>query len=98
MKKITNFIMLALMTTLGWQANAQNGGNTCAEAVTAGPGSYSDVAIIAGTGGAAQASADDAMWYSYTPAEDGLLSISSCASDPAGIDTRLYIYTDGCDT
>ena len=98
MKKITTLLMLALMTTFGWQANSQNGGNTCAEAVTAGPGSYSDVAIVAGTGGAAQASADDAMWYSYTPAEDGLLSISSCASDPAGIDTRLYIYTDGCDT
>ena len=86
MKKITNFIMLALITTLGWQANAQNGGDTCADAV-ADQESYSDAAIT-GTGGAAQADAADALWYSYTPAEDGLMSINSCASDPAGIDTR----------
>jgi hypothetical protein len=98
MKKITNLIMLALIATLGWQANAQNGGDTCADAVVAGPGIYSDAAIIPGTGGATQAGATDALWYSYTPATDGLLSINSCASDPAGIDTRLYVYTDGCDT
>ncbi len=98
MKKITTLLMLALMTTLGWQANSQNGGDTCADAVTAGPGIYSDAAIVPGTGGATQAGATDALWYSYTPATDGLLSINSCASDPAGIDTRLYVYTDGCDT
>ncbi len=98
MKKITTLLMLALMTTLGWQANSQNGGDTCADAVTAGPGIYSDAAIVPGTGGATQAGATDALWYSYTPATDGLLSINSCASDPAGIDTRLYVYTDGCET
>ena len=95
MKKITNLIMLALIATLGWQTNAQNGGNTCSDAVTAGPGIYSDVAIVPGTGGATQADADDAMWYSYTPATDGLLSINSCATTS---DTRIYVYTDGCDT
>ena len=54
--------------------------------------------FVPGTGGATQAGATDALWYSYTPATDGLLSINSCASDPAGIDTRLYVYTDGCET
>ena len=98
MKKITTLLILAIMTTFGWQANAQNGGNTCAEAVTAGPGIYSDAAIVPGTGGATQGGAIDALWYSYTPATDGLMSINSCASDPVGIDTRLYVYTDGCDT
>ena len=98
MKKITTLLMLALMTTFGWQANSQNGGDTCADAVVAGPGIYSDAAIVPGTGGATQGGAADALWYSYTPAVDGLLSINSCASDPVGIDTRLYIYTDGCDT
>jgi len=98
MKKITTLLMLALMTTFGWQANSQNGGDTCADAVVAGPGIYSDAAIVPGTGGATQAGAADALWYSYTPAVDGLLSINSCASDPVGIDTRLYVYTDGCDT
>ena len=27
-----------------------------------------------------------------------LLDINSCISDPAGIDTRLWVCTDGCDT
>ena len=98
MKKITTLLMLAIITTLGWQANAQNGGDTCTVAVVAAPGIYSDAAIVPGTGGATQAGAADALWYSYTPATDGLMSINSCASDPAGIDTRLYVYTDGCDT
>ena len=90
--------MLALMTTLGWQANAQNGGDTCADAVAAGPGIYSDVAITVGSGSATNAGGTDAMWYSYTPAEDGVLSVNSCASDPGGVDTRVYVHTDGCDT
>ena len=98
MKKITTLLMLAIMTTFGWQANAQNGGDTCAEAVSAGPGTYSDVAIIVGTGGATNTGGTDAMWYSYTPAEDGVLSVNSCASDPGGVDTRVYVHTDGCDT
>ena len=98
MKKITTLLMLAIITTLGWQANAQNGGDTCTVAVVAAPGIYSDAAIVPGTGGATQAGAADALWYSYTPATDGLMGINSCASDPAGIDTRLYVYTDGCDT
>ena len=98
MKKITTLLMLALMTTFGWQANSQNGGDTCATAVVAAPGIYSDAAIVPGTGGATQGGAADALWYSYTPAEDGLMSINSCASDPDGIDTRLYVYADGCDT
>jgi len=98
MKKITNLIMLAVMTTLGWQANAQNGGDTCAGAVAAGPGIYSDVAITVGSGSATNAGATDAMWYSYTPAEDGVLSVNSCASDPGNVDTRVYVHTSGCDT
>ena len=98
MKKITTLLMLAIMTTFGWQANSQNGGDTCATAVVAAPGIYSDAAIVPGTGGATQGGAADALWYSYTPAEDGLMSINSCASDPTGIDTRLYVYADGCDT
>ena len=38
------------------------------------------------------------LWYSYTAEGDGTIGINSCASDPAGIDTRLYVYTDGCVT
>jgi len=38
------------------------------------------------------------LWYSYTAEADGSININSCISDPAGIDTRLFVYTDGCDT
>ena len=38
------------------------------------------------------------MWYSYTATGNGTININSCASDPAGIDTRLWIYTDTCNT
>ena len=98
MKKITNLIMLALITTLGWQANAQNGGDTCADAVAALPGIFSDVAITVGSGSATNAGGTDAMWYSFTAEGNGTIGINSCASDPSGIDTRLYVYTDGCAT
>ena len=98
MRRIYILSILFLATSFGWEANAQNGGNTCAEAVTAGPGIYSDAAIVPGTGGATETGATDALWYSYTAEGDGTIGINSCASDPAGIDTRLYVYTDGCDT
>ena len=96
MKK--SLFMLAILTTFGWQANSQNGGNTCAEAVTAEPGIYSDAAIVPETGGATQGSATDALWYVYTPETDGTININSCISDPESVDTRLWVYTDGCET
>ena len=37
--------MLFLATSFGWQTSAQNGGDTCAEAVAVTPGIYSDAAI-----------------------------------------------------
>ena len=90
--------MLFLATSLSWQTNAQNGGDTCADAVAVTPGIYSDAAITIGSGSATQVGGTDAMWYSYVAEGDGTIGVNSCASDPAGIDTRLYVYTDGCDT
>ena len=92
MKKITNFIMLALITTLGWQANAQNGGDTCADAVAATTGIY-NVDGIGANGSATNPPASDAMWYSYTPSEDGTMAINSCATTT---DTRIYVYDGDC--
>ena len=98
MRKIYILSMLFLATSFGWQTNAQNGGDTCADAVAVTPGIYSDAAITIGSGSATQAGGTDAMWYSYVAEGDGTIGVNSCASDPAGIDTRLYVYTDGCDT
>ena len=73
-------------------------GFSCATAVVVTPGVYNDVAIAVGSAGASQGDAADALWYSYTAEADGSININSCISDPAGIDTRLFVYTDGCDT
>ena len=73
-------------------------GFSCATAVVVTPGVYNDVAIVVGSAGASQGDAADALWYSYTAEADGSININSCISDPAGIDTRLFVYTDGCDT
>jgi Secretion system C-terminal sorting domain len=36
-----------------------------------------------------------AKWYKYTPAQDGLLNVSSCGG---GADTRLHVYVGTCST
>lgn len=36
-----------------------------------------------------------AIWYKFTPSQDGLLNISSCGGDA---DTRLFLYEGTCDT
>ena len=75
-------------------------GSSCATALVAVPGVYNDVAITVGSGGANNPDANtaDALWYVYTAEADGTININSCISDPVAIDTRLWVYTDGCDT
>jgi hypothetical protein len=73
-------------------------GFSCATAVVVTPGVYNDVAIVVGSAGASQPDAADALWYSYTAEADGTININSCISDPVAIDTRVFVYTDGCDT
>ena len=83
------------------QFNLNVGGTTCANALEVIPGVYNDVFIVADSGGSANVTDDlgpDALWYSYTPIESGTININSCISDPAPVDTRLFVYTDGCDT
>ena len=74
------------------------GGEICSDALAIVPGLYVDVTIIDGSTGASQADATGGLWYSYTPVESGTININSCGSDPDGVDTRLFVYTDGCDT
>jgi hypothetical protein len=78
--------------------NATPPGVSCAEALVVTPGVYNDAAITVGSAGASQDDAADALWYSYTPTEGGTININSCFSEPVGIDSRLFVYTDGCDT
>ena len=74
------------------------GATNCDSASVVSPGAFYDTAIVVGGNGAEQDDATDALWYSFTPAENGTMEINSCFSDPIGVDTRLNVYTDGCDT
>ena len=92
MRKILNLLMLFLATSFGWQANAQNGGDTCADAVAATTEIY-NVDGIGANGSATNPDATGAIWYSYTPSADGTIDINSCATST---DTRVYIYDGDC--
>ncbi len=92
MRKILNLLMLFLATSFGWQANAQNGGDTCADAVAATTGIY-NVDGIGPNGSATNPDATGAIWYSYTPSAYGTIDINSCATST---DTRVYIYDGDC--
>lgn len=91
MKKITLLLFLLLSIV----SYAQNGGDSCAEAVSIPSGSFSNVSITQNTQGGEQGTAQprDASWYVFTSEEDGLLSLSSCTSST---DTRVFVGTGTC--
>lgn len=89
MKKITQWLAVALFIGASWQAQAQ--GTTCATATPVTPGTYT-AAALTGTG-ATNAGATAAAWYSFTPASTGTLNINSCSG---GADTRLWISSGTC--
>ncbi|MGK0387426.1 MAG: hypothetical protein ACI94Y_000152 [Maribacter sp.] len=74
-------------------------GTACATATVlpdlAGGGTHSETAttIVAGSlGGIGDATTRNAAWFSFTPTEDGTITVSSCLG---GADTRVYIH-DNC--
>ena len=67
-------------------------GETCSTAFVVSEGTHTAPALTGG--GSLFNDATSTVWYTYTPATDGLLSISSCLG---GADTRFYVWTDGCD-
>ena len=73
-------------------------GTACDSPIIAVAGTYSDVTVFDNAFNNTNSGADGAIWYSFTPTEDGTIDVSSCASDPTGVDTRLWLYTDGCTT
>ncbi len=76
--------------------------NLCVEAFAIEPGTYqvdsiSADPVLSGLGGAPSHPDDNttaAVWYTFTPAEDGLMSVNSCNG---GADTRLWVHTGSCD-
>lgn len=74
---------------------AQNGAETCEGATVVLPGNFTEVLITQDTQGGEQGTAQprDAVWYVFTPEEDGLLSLFSCDSST---DTRVFVGTGVC--
>ncbi len=86
---------IALGVFMSTETLAQ-GGETCATAEVITPGSFTAGDLVGagyenfcgdGTPG------ENARWYSYTPASDGFMTISSCGG---GADTRLSVGTGAC--
>lgn len=67
-------------------------GSTCTNAVEVTIGTFNADGPSSG-GGANQPDAQNADWYQFTPASNGLVSISSCNG---GADTRLFLYQGSC--
>lgn len=97
MKKILFLFLAVVMYSMNTYAQ-----DDCASAVAlpnlAGGGTHMETgtAITDGTGGgigdAGAATPYDAAWFSFAPAADGTINISSCLG---GADTRLYVH-DNC--
>ncbi len=65
-------------------------GEGCNDPAVIGAGVHTVDSIGAGLG-AIEANAGNAVWYSYAPTSDILVTVSSCALTTE--DTRLYVYT-----
>jgi hypothetical protein len=91
MKKITTLILI-ISTMFGL---AQNGGSTCGTAVAITPGSFTDTTINIGVAGSEMSGFTfrSSAWFSFTPAEDGTIDVSSCLG---GADTNLYVGSGTC--
>ncbi len=75
--------------------------NLCAEALPIQPGTHQVDTIYAdpvlnSLGGAPSHpfDASAAVWFSYTPELDGIMTVSACEG---GADTRLWVHTGSCD-
>lgn len=67
-------------------------GETCDASIEIGPGTYSAAPLVNGYGGRRLfGDVSNAAWYSYTPTENTVATVSSCALTAA--DTRLYIFS-----
>ncbi len=94
MKKI---ILLTILTFIfRGNISAQNGGG-CQKAIPLSPGFHVVDSMITGAATFKDIAPNPtkAIWYKFSPTQDGLMHISSCGG---GADTRLFVYSGTCDT
>jgi Secretion system C-terminal sorting domain len=89
MKKI---VLLTIILSQIQIAFAQTG-NGCAAPVTINVGTYKVDTMFNGANIFKDATAS--KWYKFTPAQDGLMTISSCGSSS---DSRLFVYIGACNS
>ena len=78
-----------------FSADGQSG-DSCKVAIVITPGQYTVDTIIGKSGTHPVGSyGTKAKWYSFTPSQAGLMSITSCMQ---GSDTRLFLHTGKCDS
>lgn len=89
--------------TLDFTTDVPADGDFCETAIAITPGTYTidqinGHATVAGPNinhtGASTTAYDQSEWYAFTPDEDGMMTVSSCALTDE--DTRLWIYTGDC--
>lgn len=87
MKKIVLLTIILCQINIAFSQT----GNGCSAPVTINAGTFKVDTMFKGANTFTDASAS--KWYKYTPAQDGLMTISSCGG---GSDSRLFVYTGVC--
>ena len=89
-----NILLLTFLILVSFSLSAQNGGG-CAKAISIVAGTYKMDTMVRGAATFADYPPfpSRAKWYKYTPAADGLMTVTSCNN---GSDTRLFLYTGAC--
>ena len=87
--KFAAVLLLVSVTSLAYGQGA-----TCEDAEVVAAGTYTVDEIPADSGGNTQPDATGAVWYAYTPDENGAANVATCLG---GADTRAIIWTATCD-
>ncbi len=98
MKKLLLFVSVCLSSIAGY---AQETCDTAIELTGSGTNVVDTIVGEYPATGCWQTAASAAMWYSFTPASNGLITVTSDIaanpSGPNGTDSRLSIFTGSCD-
>ena len=92
LKKLTRACCMLVLLTAG-VASAQD---SCATALAVTPGTHTVDAVNGININTACSNASAAKWYTYTPTQDRLITVSSDLPQNVCGDTRLVIYTGAC--